>query len=289
MRNDDFISGDNDVTNVKALRKQAMPVLVLAGFLAPAIGHAAAATGPTACAATLSSLNGWYGLLVSGATAGSTPTPKYLTGALLFNGAGAISGNNIYSGAGIDSAATGSYAVNTDCTVSINLSIGGVAQAYTVAITQSNEAVGLETDSTAVARIDLQAQYSTVTTGLNFTNSSLNGTFAASCAGPIGAYSDLNVVSFSNGTLAGTDPYNNGGSVAVANNPYTGTYKVNTDGTFVGSISVDGTPFVVNGVISNSGTKIEYVYSGVTNGQTTAAFASCTGKLSPPITYNNIT
>lgn len=236
------------------------------------------ATSNAACPTTLASLDGWYGLLVSGATTGAAPAPKYLAGALLFNGTGGVAGNNVYSGAGLDSAATGSYVVNADCTLTVTLNIGSApAQTYTVGITTNNEAVGIETDGSAVATIDLQAQYSTVTTGLNFTNSSLNGTYAVSCLGPQGAESDLNLVTFSNGTLSGTDPYNNGGSFATSNVPYTGSYAVNSDGSFSGSLTVLATNFDFYGVLSNSGTEVEYIYSGVSNGAATAAFASCSG------------
>jgi hypothetical protein len=124
---------------------------------------------------------------------------------------------------------------------------------------------------------------------LNFTNSSLNGTFAASCIGPATQQSDLNLVTFSNGSLAGTDPYNNDGSAQTSNDPYTGTYTINSDGTFSGSLVVAGTPFDYYGVISNSGAKVEYIYSAVSNGTPTAAFASCTGKLAPPIQGGTLT
>lgn len=261
------------------LSKIAIPSLVLAWSLAPATGHAATSTTPASCPTTSSSLNGWYGLLVSGGTLGSNPTPKYLAGALLFNGAGGISGNHVYQGAGISTAASGSYVVNADCSVTIDLSLGGGAvQTYSVALVSGNgEAVGIETDASAVATIDLQAQYSTPTTGLNFTSSSLNGTFAANCSGPAGGYSDTNLVTFANGTLSGTDPYNNGGAFGAANIPYTGTYTVNSDGTFLGSLTVESTPFDFYGVISNTGTEVQYIYSAVNNGVATAAFSSCTG------------
>ena len=238
----------------------------------------ASTTTGSSCPTTLGSLNGWYGVLVQGSTTGASPAAKYLTGALLFNGAGGISGSNIYSGAGAGQPATGSYVVNADCSLTINLTVGtSAAQVYTVGITAGNEAVGIETDGSAVATIDLQAQYATVTTGLNFTSSSLNGTYATSCYGPQGSYSDLNLVTFSNGTLSGTDPYNNNGSSAGANVPYTGTYTVNTDGTFSGALTVEGTPFDFYGVISAGGKEVEYIYSAVSNGVPTAAFSACAG------------
>jgi hypothetical protein len=267
------------------LRKLVLPCLVLAWSLAPAEGRAAA------CPAKLASLNGWYGMLVSGASFGTAAGPKYLAGALLFNGSGSATATNVYSGAGVDSAATGTYVVNgTDCTVTLTLTVGSsTPQVFTLAIKQTGEGVGIEVDANGVATIDLQPQYATPTTGLNFTNSSLNGTFAASCIGPATQQSDLNLVTFSNGSLAGTDPYNNDGSAQTSNDPYTGTYTINSDGTFSGSLVVAGTPFDYYGVISNSGAKVEYIYSAVSNGTPTAAFASCTGKLAPPIQGGTLT
>jgi hypothetical protein len=145
--------------------------------------------------------------------------------------------------------------------------------------------VVIETDANAVATIDLQPQYATVTTGLNFTGSSLNGTFAASCSGPAGSYTDLNLVTFKSGALAGTDPFNNGGTYQISNNAYSGNYTVNSDGTFSGSLTVDGSNFDFYGVISNVNAKVEYIYAGTANGAPTAAFASCVGKLAAPITF----
>jgi hypothetical protein len=48
---------------------------------------------------------------------------------------------------------------------------------------------------------------------------------------------------------------------------------------------VDGTNFDFYGVISNLNAKVEYIYSGTTNGTATAAFASCVGKLAAPIKF----
>jgi len=238
-------------------------------------------TAPTtsSCPTSLASLNGWYAVLINGTTLPSTD--KYLAGALLFNGAGGITGNNIYSGANVDSTATGNYVLNTDCTLTITLIIGsGTPQVYSVAVNTTGEAVGIETDSSAVAQIDLTPQYATPTTSLNFTSSSLNGTFALSCIGPSTSSSDLNLVTFTNGTISGTDPYNNGGgNYVVSNFPYTGTYTVNSDGTFKGVASVAGgaVAFPFYGVISSSNSVLQYIYSNQTNGVAGAAFSACSG------------
>jgi hypothetical protein len=129
-----------------------------------------------------------------------------------------------------------------------------------------------------VATITLKPQG---TAGLNFTSASLNGTYAASCAGDLGAYTDLNLAVFNNGTVSGTDPYNNDGTFAVDSIPYTGTYSVNPDGTFAGSLVVSGTSFDYYGVISNANSQIQYIYENESGRAATTAFSACVGAASP--------
>jgi hypothetical protein len=93
----------------------------------------------------------------------------------------------------------------------------------------------------------------------------------------LSASSDLNLETFSNGTLSGTDPFNNGGSYAVSNVPYTGSYTVNTDGSFAGSLVVEGTSFDFYGALSYQNSQVEYIYANVANGVATTAFAACIG------------
>jgi hypothetical protein len=256
-------------------RKVSSATLLLAWALIPAAGHAA-------CATTAASLKGWYGLLVAGQTTAATPATKYLVGAALFDGVSSFSGSNLYGAAGAHTAVTGTYAVNTDCTVALTTTVPAAAT-YTVAVKATGEAVGIETDATAVSTISLKPQYATLNTGLNFTLASLNGTFVESCGGFLGAYSDLNLAVFSNGTLTGGDPYNNAGSYVVSDNPYSGTYTVNSDGTFAGSLVVDGANFDYYGVISTSNTKLDYIYTNVANGAPTNAIASCSGGVAPAV------
>jgi len=235
--------------------------------------HAAASSH---CAITVSSLSGSYGMLVSGQTTGSKPTTKYLSGAITFNGAGSISGSNIYGAAGARNSLSGSYSVNSDCTLTLLTNINGTSTSYTVVLKASGEAAGIEVDKSAVSNITLKPQI----TG-SFTNASINGTYTASCGGFLGAYSDLNLVAFNNGTLSGTDPFNNAGNYVAANNPYSGRYTVNSDGTFSGTVSVDGTVFDYFGVISSSNSQVQYFYTNDSNGSPTNAFASCTGRTAP--------
>jgi hypothetical protein len=138
-------------------------------------------------------------MLVSGTT--TNVGQKYLAGAVLFDGAGGLTAQNVYGSGGTNQAATGTYVLNTDCTLTLSITIGsGAVQLYTVAVTSQNEALGIEVDSSAVATIDLTAQYATYTSGLNFNNSSANGLFVGVCYGPASSSSDLNIVTFTNGT-----------------------------------------------------------------------------------------
>jgi hypothetical protein len=255
-----------------SIAKLAPVALVLGWLFTPSVGHAA-------CATSVASLHGWYALLVSGNNL-VDGSGKFLAGALFFNGAGGIAATHVYGSAGAVTSATGNYVANSDCTLTITLSVGSVAgQVYTVGITSTgNEAIGIEVDALAVATIDLQAQYAAFTTGTNFNAASLNGSYLANCSN--GLNSDLNLAAFNNGSFSGTDPYNNGGgNFAVANVPYSGTYAINSDGTFSGSLVVLANPFDFYGVISAAGAKIEYFYTNVSGGLPTNAFASCTGAL----------
>jgi hypothetical protein len=276
------------MTNAVDFRKLAAPTLLLSCSLA--VTHAEAAThasaAATACATTAASLHGWYGMLISGTTLGSAPAGKYLAGAALFDGAGGISGSNVYGNAGSRSALSGSYLVNADCSVTVDLNIGGSGpQTYTVGLRSNGEAIGIEADANAVATITFKPQYASFTPGLNFTSASLNGTWVTNCLGSSLSASDLNIATFKNGTVSGTDPYNNGGSFIAANNPYTGTYSVNSDGTFSGVGLVDGATFNFYGVIATSNTEVDYFYTNNANGQATNALESCSGGAAPaPVT-----
>ena len=252
-------------------RNAGLAAAVLVWFLIPAQAHAAS------CGTSVSSLHGWYGMLVTGGSL-LNDTAKYQVGAVLFNGAGTVSASHVYGSGGTPSAATGTYVQNTDCTLTITLTVGSAQPAvFTVAVKNTGEAVGIEVDSSAVANVSFKPQYAAYTSGLYFSASALNGTFTSSCSGPLSASSDLNLGTFFNGALSGTDPYNNGGSFATANVPYSGTYTVNTDGTFAGSLTVLGTPFDYYGVIGTANTEIEYLYVNVSNGSAADAFAACVG------------
>ena len=220
-------------------------------------------------------LAGYYGIVVGG-NAQSGGGGKFLSGSIYFNGAGQLTGTNVNGGINQqygNTSVTGSYSANPDNTISItmNLANPATAQTYVVGVTESgNEAMGIESDNSAVATIDLQNQLWPSNTP-PYSNASLNGTYSASC---LGAESDLNYVTFDgNGNItAGVDAYFDGG---YGDNPYTGTYTVKSDGTFSGNFPGPIYDiFSMTGVIDNWTAEIEYTYyqSGV------GGVVSCVGE-----------
>ena len=196
---------------------------------------------------------------------------KYLIGAVHFDGACGITGANTFGGVGgnfAQASVTGTYGLNSDGTFGVTLNLSGQStpQTYIVGVSQSgNEAVGIETDGTS-AYIDLQSQLTTLTSGFN--TASLNGTYAASC---VGAGVDLNYQTFDGqGNITGVDSEYNVG-VVTTNTPYTGTYTVNSDGTYQGSVLFGGSTVPFYGVLDNGNNEIEFIYTGVN---------SCSGKKS---------
>ena len=207
---------------------------------------------------TTTSLSGYYGLLVSGGS-------QYFSGSVFFNGAGGVTATNINGGTGSaygNTTATGTYAPNGDGTVTITLNLASpaVTQKFVVGVSEAgNEAVGVETDGAAIATIDLQSQLQLPSTP--YAAASLNGTYAASCAG---GETDLNWVTYDGkGNISGVDAYNNG---AYDSSPYTGTYTVNSDGTVTGhfiktqSTGVDYSIFTLTGVLDNGTAEMEFTY-----------------------------
>jgi len=96
----------------------------------------------------------------NGATGGGG---KYLSGSAYFNG-GTLTATNVNGGINStygNTTATGTYTVNSNNTISITMNLAGqtTAQTYVVAVSEAgNEAVGIETDGTAIATIDIQSQ-----------------------------------------------------------------------------------------------------------------------------------
>jgi hypothetical protein len=214
---------------------------------------------------TTANLTGYYGMVVGGNATNGLGGGKYLSGAVYFNGTGGLSATNLNGGINtqyVNSTATGTYVVNSDNTIAITMNLSGqsTAQTYIVAVSEGgNEADGIETDGSAEATIDLQAQL--VSNSTSYSTASLNGTYAAYCAG---SEVDLNWVTFDGaGNQTGVDPYDNG---SYGDNPYVGTYSVNPDGTFSGGFSGAYAAYTLTGVIDNANSEIEYTYNYSTDG-----------------------
>jgi len=206
-------------------------------------------------------LAGYYGIVVGG-TAQSGGGGKFLSGSIYFDGAGGLTGNNVNGGINQqygNTSVTGSYSVNPDNTISLTMNLANQAtpQTYVVGVSESgNEAMGIESDGSAIATIDMQNQLWPSNTP-PYSNASLNGTYSASCSG---AEVDLNYVTFDgNGNItAGVDAYDNGW---FGDNPYTGTYTVKSDGTFSGNFPGPIYDiFTMTGVLDNTTAEIEYTY-----------------------------
>jgi hypothetical protein len=254
-------------------------VLLASGPIALWFGAAPAAA---ATCTGGSALSGYYGMQVSG-----TATPggegKFLNGAVAFNGACGLSGSvTIGENDSVNSFAniSGSYGANADGSITVTLNIPGNPNPETYDIGVSGlfkEGLGIETDGSAVASIDLKPQVYPITTfRFNYNNSSLKGTWAATCGGNGSLYSDLNYFTFdgAGNIVNGTDHYNNGGFGIQS---YIGYYGVNYTGTFGGYVVLSGgSEFGFSGVIDNNYNEIQFVYS--TAGATGFDIVSCTAK-----------
>ncbi len=244
----------------KATARVSLIAIIL--FVSSVISSATCAGG--------SSLIGSYGVLINSNGGG-----KYLAGTILFDGNCNVSGGTVTGGDAngqyFTAAVTGTYVQNSDGTYNLNLNLAGQppTQTYIIGLSESgNKARGIESDGTGEVTIELQSQMTTLSSG--YTTASLNGTYAASCYG--GSSVDLNYVTFDgNGGLTGVNPYNNSGS--QGNNPYSGTYTVNSDGTFSGALAGGYSSFSFNGVIDTGVSEIKFVYelSG-------SAVVACSGK-----------
>jgi hypothetical protein len=256
----------------KRLSLSMASLTAIAWSLSP--GHASAAS---VCATDVTNLDGTYATLITGGSL-VQGTAKYQTGVTVFDGAGNVSGTNAYGAAGNRTSITGTYVQNADCTYTVDFTSGVLSPAsYTIALDDSGQAVGIEVDAAAVANIWFKPQSSTPGANVTFNASSLNGTYALTCSGPLSQSSDVNLVTFNNGSLSGTDPYNNGGTFATSNVPYSGTYSVNADGTFNGSLTVTGTNFFFYGAIAPATNELLYIYENASKGQPIDSFAGCLG------------
>jgi hypothetical protein len=224
---------------------------------------------------TATNLSGWYGFVVGGEAA-NNGVGKYLSGALQFDGSGGLTASNVSGGINGNFAtttATGSYVLNSDNTVNVVMNLAGQSQGqtYVVGISQSgNEAVGIETDGTAMATIDIQSQ--TRSQNQTYDASSLNGAYAVSC---FGSMVNLNWIAFDgNGNLAGINAYDS--TSAHGSSTFSGTYSVNSDGTFSGALAGALSQYTFTGVLENGTSQIGYTYYQAGTGGVSACIGEST-------------
>ncbi len=260
--------------------------LALAGFAAfglaaPSVAHATCTGGST--------LTGYYGMEINGQT--PTGDGKFLNGVVYFNGSCALQVTaTIGENQTVNSFATflGTYNTNPDGTIAITFTPPGAAapETYDVGFTPVfNEALGVETDSSATASIDLKAQNYPASGNHNvYNNASLKGKWASTCSGGAGntSVSDANIISF-DGSYSFEGAYGNVTGIDDSNDFYAfvpggvaGPYGVNSNGTF-GGYAVVGTVTVgFSGVIDNNLNEIQYNLS--TAGSNGYDYESCIAK-----------
>ncbi|WP_263374514.1 hypothetical protein [Granulicella aggregans] len=233
-----------------------------------AFGLASTSSASAACNGG-STLKGRFGVLVSGGT--KAGAGKYVDGTMTFDGACGVNGfvsvgengtvNNFIS-------VTGSYNTNADNTISLSLALPNGTETYDIGFSPIfGEAIGVETDGTAYATIDLKPQTAKVVSSApvtTYNNATLKGTWAAACTAGSPGQVDLNYI-----TIDGsTSNYGTFGNVTGVDHiyqaqfgiqPIAGQYAVLSDGTFGGSLTVAGAyPFGFTGSISSNGNELQY-------------------------------
>jgi hypothetical protein len=248
------------------------------GFAVPSVAEAACTGGST--------LIGYYGMQVSGETLSGVG--KFLNGVIYFNGSCALQANaTIGENGTVNSFVTwlGTYSTNPDNTITLNWTLPGESapETYTVAFSPVfNEALGTETDASAVASIDFKAQNYPASGNHNiYGNAQLKGTFAATCTGTNLPFGETNYISFDGttahggyGAVTGTN-YSNDDAVS-SSAPISGLYGVNSIGNFGGYVVVGPTTAGFSGVLDNDLNEIQYTLS--TAGSTGLDVEACVAK-----------
>jgi hypothetical protein len=251
-------------TSIKKFRSAArlLTFAAVAAFAFTSASNAfAACTGGSA-------LKGRFSVLVAGGT--TAGNSKYVDGTMTFDGACGING---FVSIGENGTAnnfvgiSGTYSTNPDNTLSLSLALPNGNETYDVGVSSIfGEALGIETDGTAYATIDLKPQVAPVVNSApvtNYNNATIKGNWAAMCTAATGQV-DLVYVSIDGasnyqgvfGTITGTEHiYVSGPQVLSA----IGHYAVLSDGTFGGSLAVGGAyPFGFTGSVTNNGNEIQY-------------------------------
>jgi hypothetical protein len=262
-----FRANSLDTTQTNAAGKYRSMKRLLAFAAVAAFGLISASDARAACTGG-SSLKGRFSLLVAGGT--TAGASKYIDGTMTFDGACGITG---FVSVGENGTAnnfigvSGSYTTNSDNTLSLSLALPNGNETYDVGVTPIfGEALGIETDGTAYATIDLKPQVAPVVNAApvtNYSNATIKGNWAALCTAATGQV-DLLYVSIDGasnyqgvfGTITGTEHiYVSGPQVLSA----LGHYAVLSDGTFGGSLAVGGAyPFGFTGSVTNNGNEIQY-------------------------------
>lgn len=242
--------------------------------------------GPSVARATCtggSTLSGYYGLQVSGQT--PSGVGKFLNGVAYFNGNCAL---QVYGTIGENGTVNsfvswlGTYTSNADNTITLSFTLPGetAPETYDVGFSPVlSEAVGTETDGSAVASIDIKAQLATSTVN-HYTNATLKGTYASTCSGTVLPYGEINLLTFDGtkssqgyGNVTGVNHSNDG--FAFVADQITGLYVVGQSGNFAGEVIIAGAPFAgFSGVMDNNLNEIQFTLSNASGTDVEA----CVGK-----------
>jgi len=260
-----------------SLRSWVVMAIAALGFGAPAVAHAACTGGST--------LYGYYGIQVAGQTPGGEG--KFLNGTVYFNGTCALQVTaTIGENNAVNSFVTwlGTYSTNADNTITLTFTLPGETAPETYDVVFSpvlNEALGTETDPSAVASIDIKAQLAPSSVN-HYSNASLKGTFASSCSGTNLPYGEVNLLTFDgsnsnggHGNIVGVNHSNDGYAFSAIS--VTGLYNVGQNGVFGGEFLENGVAFAgFSGTIDNNLNEIQFTLS--TPGSTAADVEACIGK-----------
>jgi hypothetical protein len=263
-----FRANHSSSTQTKSTNKYSSVTRLLTFAAVAAFGLASSSNAFAACNGG-STLKGRFGVLISGGT--KAGAGKYVDGTMTFDGACGINGTvSIGENGTVNNFAsvTGSYNTNPDNTITVNLALPNGTETYDVGFSPIfGESVGIETDGSAYATIDLKPQVAPVVNSApiaNYTNATLKGTWAAACTSGTPGQLDLTYV-----TVDGsTSYYGVFGNITGVDHVYTtgfqnlgisGHYAVMADGTFGGSLTVAGEyPFGFTGSLSSNGNELQY-------------------------------
>ncbi len=209
------------------------------------------------------SVKGNFGVLIHGPLyAGSGGTESY-AGILKSNGKCGLTGSltgGISGIAATTTALTGTYSVPATGQGAMSLVFAGSTTPITFSfgvVNKGKEMTGVETDDMAAATIDLLAMPK-----LTFTNASITGTYVQTCfgagrvgsTGPDSPGAEVDYETYDGaGNLSGTAIDPNGASYS-----YSGTYTVNSDGTYVSHLT-PYTSSAFTGAIVGSGSELHSV------------------------------